>query len=94
MPETWLGATVNYYAGAANHEQALLKVVNALQADGMIFKELLGGDVIHLDPDHWWDGYVMLNYAEYSDYFPAQEEVLNIVKNGLTFHGPFAGWET
>jgi len=93
MPEEWLGATVNYYVGAPTYEEALTKVVKVLQSVGMIFVDLVDGKVMQLDPKYWWEGYVLVNYPEYSDHFPTQEEVLNVVKDGLVFHGPFAGWD-
>ncbi|AFU99763.1 hypothetical protein [Simiduia agarivorans] len=92
MPDTWAGAAVNYYVGAATYEEALTKAVKVVQSLGMIFVDLLDGKVMQLDPENWWEGYVMANYSDYSDYFPAQDEVLRIVREGLVFHGPFAGW--
>jgi len=93
MPETWLGATVNYYVGAATYEEALEKAVTVVKSMGMVFVDLLDGKLIQLDPDMWWEGYVMVNYPKYSEYFPSQEEVISVVNEGLVFHGPFAGWE-
>ena len=93
MPETWVGASVNYYVGAETYEEALKKAVSVLRSMGMVFVDLYDGKVMQLNPDEWWDGYVMANYSEYSNHFPSQTEVLNVVKEGLVFHGPFAGWE-
>ena len=93
MPESWLGATVNYYVGASTYEEAITKAVKVLQSVGMVFVDLVDGTVMQLNPESWWEGYVMASYPEYSDYFPSQEQVLNVVNEGLAFHGPFAGWE-
>lgn len=93
MPEAWYGAAVSYYVGAPTYEEALDKAVSELESQGMEFVELLGGNVIQLDPSGWWDGYVMENYAEYSERFPRQDAVIDIVEEGGLFHGPFAGWE-
>ncbi|AVW98944.1 hypothetical protein [Vibrio vulnificus] len=94
MPESWLGATVNYYVGVSTYEEALTKSVKVLQSVGMVFVDLVDGKVVQLDPELWWEGYVMANYPEYSDYFPNQEEVFNVVNEGLVFHGPFMGGST
>ena len=56
----------------------------------MVFVHLYDGKVMQLSPDKW-DGYVMANYPEYSNHFLVQAEVLSVVKEGLIFHGPFAG---
>lgn len=93
MPPDWLGAFVNFYVGAATYEEALTKAVHVVRHQGMVFVDLVDGKVTQLDPDLWWDGYVMANYPEYSDYFPTQAEVLGVVRDGLVFHGPFAGWD-
>jgi hypothetical protein len=93
MPESWIGAAVSYYVGAATDEEALTKAVSALKSHGMEFVDLLGGKVIQLDPDEWWDGYVMEIYAEHSEHFPDQDAVKKVVLEGSVFHGPFAGWE-
>ncbi len=75
MPESWIGAAVSYYVGAVTDEDALSKAVSVLTSQGMEFVDLLGGQVIQLDPDEWWEGYVMRNYAEYSEHFPDQDAV-------------------
>ena len=93
MPESWIGAAVSYYVGAATDEDALSKAVSALESQGMEFVDLLGGQVIQLDPNEWWDGFVMRNYAEFSEHFPDQGAVNKVVLEGGIFHGPFAGWE-
>ena len=93
MPESWIGAAVSYYVGAVTDEEALSKAVLEIESQGMEFLDLLGGKVIQLDPDQWWEGYVMQNYAEYSEHFPDQDTVDNLVLEGSIFHGPFAGWE-
>lgn len=93
MPKSWLGACVVFYVGAASHEAALEKAAKVLRHMGLIFVDLLEGKVIQLDPMQWWDGYVLVNFPEYANYFPSQEEVLRIVTEGLVFHGPFAGWD-
>ena len=93
MPETWIGATVSYYVGAPTYEEALTKAVTVLKSQGMEFVDLLDGKVIQLDPNEWWEGYVLENYAEYSDHFPSQETIIEVVTEGTVFHGPFAGWE-
>lgn len=85
---------MNYYIGAPTHEEALTKAVTVIQSQGMEFVELLDNKVIQLDADQWWEGYVMANYAEYKDYFPDQDAVIEIVTDGTVFHGPFAGWES
>ena len=93
MPESWIGAAVSFYVGAETNEEALTKATSVLTSQGMEFVDLLGGQVIQLDPTEWWEGYVMVNYAEYSDHFPDQETVMKVVAEGTVFHGPFAGWE-
>lgn len=93
MPESWLGACVVFYVGAITHEAALEKAVTVLRHKGMIFVDLLDGKVIQLDPTQWWEGHVLAQYPEYAQHFPSQEEVLRIVREGLVFHGPFAGWD-
>jgi hypothetical protein len=93
MPAGLLGAMVNFYVGAASYEEALTKVVHVIRLKGLIFVDLVGGKVMQLDPDLWWDGYVLANYPEYSDVFPPQEQIHDIVSEGLVFHGPFAGWD-
>jgi hypothetical protein len=93
MPESWAGAAVSYYVGAPNYEEALTKVVSTLKSQGMEFVDLLGGKVIQLDPFDWWEGYVIENYAQYSDHFPDQDTVMKVVAEGGVFQGPFAGWE-
>jgi len=60
---------------------------------GMVFIDLHNAKVVRLNPTEWWDGYVMVNFSEYSSYFPSQEEIFNMVQDGGVFHGPFAGWE-
>jgi hypothetical protein len=94
MPESWIGAVVNYYVGAPTYEDALTKAVTVLKSQGMEFVDLLEGKVYQIDPTEWWEGHVMKMFAEYSDYFPDQETVLEVVAEGSLFHGPFAGWET
>ena len=93
MPKTWLGASVNYYVGAQTYEEALNKAITELNSRGMIFIELYNGKVNQIDPEQWWEGHVIANYSEYTKLFPSQEEVISIVKEGLVFNGPFAGWE-
>lgn len=92
-PQSWLGASVNYYVGAPTHDEALTKAVKALQSMGMTFVDLVDAKVMQLDHKTWWDVYVMANYPDYCEYFPTQEQVLNAVNKGLVFHGPFAGRE-
>ncbi|MEM8715261.1 MAG: hypothetical protein AAGE92_05710 [Cyanobacteria bacterium P01_G01_bin.4] len=92
MPDSWLGAVVNYYVGAPTYQEALAKAVATLQSQGMEFVDLSGGQVFQLDPSQWWEGHVVAEYAEYSDYFPSQAEIETLVLNGGVCHGPFAGW--
>ncbi len=93
MPAEWLGAAVNVYIGAETYEEALTKAVHFLRHKGMVFVDLIGGKITQLDPDLWWDGYVMANYPEHRDFFPSQHQIGAIVSQGLVFHGPFAGWD-
>lgn len=91
MPPHWVGAVVNFYVGAVTYEEALTKAVQVLRHKGMNFVDLVGGKVMQLNPDVWWNDYVMANYSEYSEYFPSQDEIGGIVNEGLVFHGPFGG---
>ena len=93
MPSEWLGAMVVFYVGAASYEDALSKAVHVIRHKGMVFVDLVGGQVLQLDPDRWWDGYVMAKYPEYRNAFPSQEQIHEVVSEGLVFHGPFAGWD-
>jgi hypothetical protein len=93
MPSEWLGAAVSFYVGAPTYKEALAKAVRVAQHMGMVFVDLIGGKVVQLDPQRWWDGYVLANYPEYASWFPSQAQVLEIVRDGLVFHGPFAGWD-
>jgi hypothetical protein len=93
MPSDWLGAVVNFYVGAATYEEALTKAVQVVRSMGMSFIDLVGGRVLQLDPERWWDGHVMASYPEFRDHFPTQAQVLGVVRDGLIFHGPFAGWD-
>ncbi len=93
MPAHWLGAIVNFYVGAASYEEALIRAVQVVRHMGMTFVDLVDGKVMQLDPDKWWDGYVMANFPEHHAFFPSQDRIHGIVSEGLVFHGPFAGWD-
>ena len=93
MPAHWLGAIVNFYVGAPTYEEALMKAVQVLRQMGMVFVDLANGQVMQLDPSKWWDGHVIANFPEHYAFFPSQDQINNIVSEGLVFHGPFAGWD-
>ena len=93
LPGDWLGAFVNFYAGAPSYEDACSKAVSIAESMGMEFVELSESKLVEIDPKDWWDEYVLPNYPEISDSFPSQEEILDIVERGMVFHGPFAGWK-
>ena len=93
MPAHWLGAIANFYVGAPSHEEAVTKAVQVLRHMGMVFIDLVDGQVFQLDPDRWWDGHVMTAFPEYYSFFPSQQEIYGIVSEGHVFHGPFAGWD-
>jgi hypothetical protein len=93
MPANWVSAIVNFYIGAPTHEDALMKAVQVLRQMGMVFVDLVGGKVMQLDQNRWWDGYVMTNFPEHYTFFPSQDQIHKIVSEGLVFHGPFAGWD-
>jgi len=93
MPDSWLGAFVTYYVGARNYKEALQKAVSAVSSEGYIFKDIVDGQVFQVDSDRWWEGYVMKAHPEFSNYFPSQSRVKEIVRGGLLFHGPFIGWD-
>ncbi len=93
LPEDWQGAFVNFYAGAPSYEDACNKAVSLAKSMGMECVELTHSRLAELNPEDWWDGYVLLNYPEICDSFPSREEILEIVDKGMIFHGPFAGWK-
>ena len=93
MPDSWLGAFVTYYVGAKDYKEALQKAVSDVRSEGYIFKDIIDGQVFQIDPEQWWEEYVMKVYPELSDYFPSQRRVKEIVREGLLFHGPFMGWD-
>jgi hypothetical protein len=93
MPAHWLGAIVNFYVGAASHEEALMRAVQVLRHMGMVFVDLVDGKVIQLDHEKWWDEYVMANFPEHYAFYPSQDQIHSIVNEGLVCHGPFAGWD-
>ncbi len=93
LPKEWLGAFVNFYAVAPSYEDACDKAVSIAKSMGMENVELTESEPAEIDPEDWWDGYVLPNYPGISDSFPSQEQILEIVDKGMVFHGPFAGWK-
>ena len=94
LPENWQGAYVNFFTGAPTYEDACNKVISVARSMGMESVEQTESKPIEINPEEWWDEYVLPNYFEYSGSFPSQEEILEIVDKGMVFHGPFAGWKS
>jgi len=93
MPEEWKGAVLNYYVAAKDYESALYKAANDLKSDGYKFETVYDSKVKQLDPDVWWEQFVMEKWPEYSDHFPSQEDIEIILITGGIYKGPALGWE-
>jgi hypothetical protein len=91
MPSQLVGAVVQVFAAAANHELAAKAAVSKLVSQGFEFLDVQG-PIKQLDPQQW-SGYVRHTWPEFEAHFPRQDEVLAAVTNGAVFFGPFAGYE-
>ncbi|MFW2373371.1 MAG: hypothetical protein ACN4GM_09655 [Gammaproteobacteria bacterium] len=93
MPKKWKGAVLNYYVAAKNYEEALIKAANDLKSEGYKFENVYDGKVNQLDPEVWWEQYVMEKWAEHADHLPSQEDIEIILITGGLHKGPALGWE-
>ena len=93
MPNEWKGAILNYYVAAKDYEAALLRAADHLKDEGYKFENIYDGKVNQLDPDIWWEQYVMEKWYEYADHFPSQEDIEIILLTGGLHKGPALGWD-
>jgi hypothetical protein len=93
MPSDMVGAYVSCYSGAENVEAALTKIVKKLKNKNYIFVDILDDDIKELDA-YKWNLFVESAWKEFTDYFPTQKELLDMVKSGEVFFSPFIGYST
>lgn len=93
LPQPLIGAFVDCFVAAPDHLTALKAAVEALRSKGLIFEDVIGGQVHQLDPLQW-DEFVGATYVDLSTEFPRQEDVLSMVPKGGVFFGPFCGYES
>jgi len=93
MPSDMVGAYVSCYSGAENVEAALTKIVKKLKNKNYIFVNILDEDIRELDA-YKWNLFIESAWKEFADYFPTQKELLDMVKSGEVFFGPFLCYST
>jgi hypothetical protein len=93
MPPHLRGAIVDCFVAASDHLKALELAVEEASKRGLVFEDLMDGQVQQLDPLKW-DEYVVSTWPDLADHFPRQVQILQLVQAGGAFFGPFFGWET
>lgn len=85
-----LGSLVNCYVSAKDHKKALKYAVKCLKKDNYIFIDVIS-EIREIDPEKWND-FINLSWKEYLEFFPTQDRVLEMVKEGNeggVFYSPF-----
>lgn len=90
LPIEMRGAYVPCYASAADYQAAVKKGVMAVTGMHYVFEDIQGE--VREIPFDVWSEYVGKTWPEFLDHLPSQEEVLDVVKKGEVFFGPFAGF--
>ncbi|WP_374339243.1 hypothetical protein [Methyloversatilis sp.] len=91
LPSGMLGAYVPCYVSATDHESALKKGVVAVKSMDFIFDDIRG-DVREIPLASWAD-YIHGVWPDFSEHFPAQDELPELVGKGVVFFGPFATFQ-
>ena len=92
LPEGVQGAFVPCYASAPDPQAALKKGVIAVKAMHCLFDDIRG-DVREI-PLSAWSAYVAKVWPDFSDHFPSQADLPELVEKGVVFFGPFATFKS
>jgi hypothetical protein len=86
---------VNCYVSARDHKKALKYAVKCLKQDNYIFVDVIS-EIREIDPNKWND-FINLGWKEFSNFFPSQDRVLEIVQEGNeggVFYSPFMAYDS
>jgi len=92
MPAHLIGAYVPVFVGADSHEAAAFKAVSEVRSRGFSFIDIADGQIHELAP-HNWDAFVMEAWPDFAFEFPEQPKVIEALKTGFIFIGPYASYE-
>lgn len=87
MPEEFSGALVPVFVAAADYQAAARSAVKKLLEQGYEFLDIQGA-ITELPPEKW-EAFVSASFPEFANHFPSQEAVLEGMRTGIVFFGPF-----
>lgn len=90
MPTTANGAYVSCYAQAKDYKQAVMKCIEALDADGMQVEEVL--QPIHSMDASQWSQHIVDQWPDQASQMPNQEEFERAIASGKVIYGPFGAY--
>lgn len=92
MPDSWKQGILNYYVADDDIENALMRVTQAARDDSYDVKSVFQDRLLKIEPNGWWDDYVLGRWENYQDYFMPQSEVAIFLKTGALHLGPKLEW--